>query len=541
MSLFTQSFSKTLGFSDIFPPTVHGEVGFSILQKSALLLKKEFKFDVTPFGAFKAITPNPDDTLDVKPVVSFQGYNLFQDSLAKVAKSKGYEFLLTGSISNVGAITILKLDLVGFGNDTIVLSDTYESDKGIEDIYTNGVKSVTNAIIEEYYIKIPQLVEISTRPAGATISINGENVGISPFSKTLKRGSYNAIVTKDTYIDSAFVFDVDGEEVYLNIALQHTKQYLDSMVIVNKNAREDAVLKAGLATSATTPQDFYNRLILPLKDTKIQTVAVLPFVVTDSTLQNDGLYVAEFGVDFFIKNSDYSVVKKTELEKYITKTALSQTDTLSDSTLIESGKLMSAKYVVAGTLTNKANKLFHYAKVIDTETGEIVSSASLETQSKNLHSIYLDTLGSKTLMSAIVYKSLVLPGWGQIYAGSTLRGSIYSALFAGSLGATIWSIIDVNKKDNELDTYKDYDPSTVTVGETPQQWTAKANAAVEDKNSAATRTNILIGVTAAVWTANVVDAIILGNKQSNEIKKTYFTSSYDSKTETFDLQLSYNF
>ena len=71
--------------------------------------------------------------------------------------------------------------------------------------------------------------------------------------------------------------------------------------------------------------------------------------------------------------------------------------------------------------------------------------------------------------------------------------------------------------------------------DTPQDWINRANRAVEDKNAAALRTNILVAGVGVVWILNAVDAFILGNKKSKEIKRLYFT--YEKASRNSDLTL----
>lgn len=48
-----------------------------------------------------------------------------------------------------------------------------------------------------------------------------------------------------------------------------------------------------------------------------------------------------------------------------------------------------------------------------------------------------------------IARNIVLPGWGQLYAGSTTKGIVLSVLSAATLAYTVHFIIDTNGKEND--------------------------------------------------------------------------------------------
>ena len=53
------------------------------------------------------------------------------------------------------------------------------------------------------------------------------------------------------------------------------------------------------------------------------------------------------------------------------------------------------------------------------------------------------------LMRECAVRNILLPGWGQMYSGNSIKGIILSAISASTLASMIYFIADANKKENE--------------------------------------------------------------------------------------------
>lgn len=113
---------------------------------------------------------------------------------------------------------------------------------------------------------------------------------------------------------------------------------------------------------------------------------------------------------------------------------------------------------------------------------------------------------SKTRFKA-AFRSLVVPGWGQIYTKQKLRGALYAS-------ATVISLLSLYVTDNSFRDRKDDYNAVLTEYEKTRSVDGKRairsrlDAAQEEAYDAETVRNIAFGVTAFIWAFNVIDALL---------------------------------
>jgi tetratricopeptide (TPR) repeat protein len=101
-----------------------------------------------------------------------------------------------------------------------------------------------------------------------------------------------------------------------------------------------------------------------------------------------------------------------------------------------------------------------------------------------------------------LWRSAILPGWGQGYNGEDTKGWIIGTLTIGSLIGTVGTYI---VGSNARSTYNGYGPSTLNGGTvSPGQFTTAYNT----WNTMATVNNVLAITFLALYTFNLVDAIM---------------------------------
>jgi hypothetical protein len=105
------------------------------------------------------------------------------------------------------------------------------------------------------------------------------------------------------------------------------------------------------------------------------------------------------------------------------------------------------------------------------------------------------------------FRSLVIPGWGQIYTKQRLRGVLYTS-------ATVLSLVSLYVTENSFQDKKD--DYNAILGEYEQTRSIDGKRAIrgrlddaqEEAYDAETVRNIAFGVTAFIWAFNVIDAIV---------------------------------
>lgn len=105
------------------------------------------------------------------------------------------------------------------------------------------------------------------------------------------------------------------------------------------------------------------------------------------------------------------------------------------------------------------------------------------------------------------FRSLVIPGWGQMYTKQKFRGVLYTS-------ATVLSLVSLwvtendfqNKKDDYNAILGEYEEARSIDGKRAIR--SRLDDAQEEAYDAETVRNIAFGVTAFIWAFNVIDAVV---------------------------------
>lgn len=120
----------------------------------------------------------------------------------------------------------------------------------------------------------------------------------------------------------------------------------------------------------------------------------------------------------------------------------------------------------------------------------------------------------------VFYRSLLFPGYGQLYAERTFRGYLYTILEISSIGGAI--VMELQRADAEQ-TYKDKYALYQTANS--ENLVARLRKEVQDNYDKAIDSenlrNIFVGGAVAVWLLNVVDAHFLGKSIEKKNGKFY--------------------
>jgi curli biogenesis system outer membrane secretion channel CsgG/TM2 domain-containing membrane protein YozV len=277
-------------------------------------------------------------------------------------------------------------------------------------------------------------------------------------------------------------------------------------------------------------------------DSKKHTIAVLPFSSSNDSLSDMGEVTAEYALNYLVQQPQFTIVDRQNFKSIVEELELSKTELVSDESALQVGKMLAAKYVLTGTVSAVNGGQTLFMKLTDVESSQIKVASAAELAPTQVDQLYVDVLGEKLSPASSAFRSLLVPGWGQLYSGYKSHAFISMGLVGAGVGFSIYALVDYSKKSNIVDDYKNQAPSTLVTSSA--DWVANANVAQDDMNSAADiATYALIG-TGALWVANVIDATILGKIESKRVKDVYFSALAipDSNNKLgFAAQLSFSF
>jgi len=105
------------------------------------------------------------------------------------------------------------------------------------------------------------------------------------------------------------------------------------------------------------------------------------------------------------------------------------------------------------------------------------------------------------------FRSLVVPGWGQMYNGQKFRGALYTFGTAASLVALLVTDQDFRDKRDEYNDLLEAYNNTRSVDGKSRLWPQVVDAQ-QDAYDAETTRRVALGVTAFIWAFNVIDAAV---------------------------------
>ena len=165
------------------------------------------------------------------------------------------------------------------------------------------------------------------------------------------------------------------------------------------------------------------------------TLAVLPFKALDKKAKE--LEVSAALAELFSNNltsqEQIVSVERSRIEGVIGELNRAKKGELSPKGAAQAGKLLGARHVLVGSVTTIGSELQVTARLVVSETGEILKAATLTSPQNEFVTFRRDVVVTKSKIGAAI-RSTILPGWGQLYNGNKTSG--YTTLIAavGALG-----------------------------------------------------------------------------------------------------------
>jgi len=270
---------------------------------------------------------------------------------------------------------------------------------------------------------------------------------------------------------------------------------------------------------AGTAESIVKELAASIPADDLPSIAFIPFANTSAELSNHntGAGFSEILASVWNNKTDHIVMNRSDLSAVADEQSLSVSGMTDPKSSIKLGRLVSAQYIVTGTVSEVGNDVSIVARLVETTGGTIVASAQNSIpRGKLLPVAEASLLTQKEPMTA-GFRSLLIPGWGQLYNGNRTRGFVFTGLWAFSAAGIILS------EFNRINTYQEY----ISLYNTYQTEIGKENAvdAYEEANEKFDAAKsieqlrlafsyVLIG-TIGIATA---DAIITASRNNRRIK-----------------------
>lgn len=258
-----------------------------------------------------------------------------------------------------------------------------------------------------------------------------------------------------------------------------------------------------------------DQLALPLKrlpgDHRDQRFAIMPLTnLGDAAEQRSlGLVVSDALVTNLARDHRLPIVERAALAKLLDEQALGQSGALDDGQAAAVGKLAGARALIVGSVADAGDAFLVTVRAVDTESAALIEGSA---QQAELPKAELMALSASAVVlrsrSGAMFRSVVLPGWGQAYndellkaglvggaVGTLVAASVTAASVGGWLRFVLYPTIGSREQDKDLSRVEleRQVVETRTVGE----GTLVAAA-------------VLAGLTTAAWGAGAIDAYLSG-------------------------------
>lgn len=269
------------------------------------------------------------------------------------------------------------------------------------------------------------------------------------------------------------------------------------------------------------------------------TVAVLPLE------GEEGRAISEYLVADIQASGKATLVERAQFQKLLQEQALSLSGALSDSAAVQAGKGLSVRYLVTGSVAKVLGTQRVNLRLVEVETGKVLQSGSFSAKGEEFAGLPQELLGEQGKVSSAVFRSAVMPGWGQFYTDRPVRGSLWLGAFVASTGFMAYSFVKAVDHDDALtdlqvqyatnagklrlkQEYRTQTSDTTAAGFL--LWMRdKQNALKDKRDDASLRGKIGLGLMAGVYVGNLLDAASCGARKKRAFD-LYFSATPDASS-----------
>ncbi len=231
---------------------------------------------------------------------------------------------------------------------------------------------------------------------------------------------------------------------------------------------------------------------------RYQRIAVLPFEEAGETTHDKqlGTLVPSELTTILHRDHGLLVVERSALAKVIEELALGQTGLVDEKQSVEVGKLAGAQALIVGTVSEVGDRYLVDARVVSVATGEVALAASGKLPAADLIALSSEAVVLRTRAGS-VYRSLLLPGWGQVYNRQPEKAAVFVGAEALGLGVALAMHLRGKGYEDEYE--------ALGTGSPPESFAVR-----RDAEDAYRLRNIALYVTLGIHALNVVDALVFG-------------------------------
>ncbi len=193
------------------------------------------------------------------------------------------------------------------------------------------------------------------------------------------------------------------------------------------------------------------------------------------------------------------LVERAKLTEVLGELRLQQALAMDAAQAGQIGKMADAQALVIGSVSDAGDRFLVNARIVATQTGETLAAESQSVAAAGMISLASDAVVLRS-RSGAVFRSILVPGFGQLYNRQPVKAWMFIGAEVGLLGSALAFHLSGSAA------YSDYrDVSRATPNPS-----AEAARLYDDAASRWRTRNWLLAGAAAVWALNVADAWLSG-------------------------------
>ena len=225
--------------------------------------------------------------------------------------------------------------------------------------------------------------------------------------------------------------------------------------------------------------------------------AVFPFEAPkDSDLGK--LVAGELQV-VLIRDHRAPLIERSQVGKVADEYAIQWSGLAEEKVAQDAGALLGADYLVLGEVVAAGPLYRATARVVRVQDGRVLTTSAVDLPASDLVALSAESVVLKSKSGAL-FRSLLIPGWGQTYNLQPTKAWIFGAVEAVGAGAALWAHLRYQSKQDAYD--------QLSVGGDFDTAAGEAVRAEELRNT------ILIGL-ALTHAVNIIDAYLSGTDASS--------------------------
>lgn len=226
---------------------------------------------------------------------------------------------------------------------------------------------------------------------------------------------------------------------------------------------------------------------------EVNRIAVVRFTNLGPTASEKkmGQIVAELLTTSLARRTQFQLVEREQIEKVLEELKLSLLGLAEAENAEKVGKLLNARAIITGSVSEVGKVFSINARQVDVGTGEVILAVKVALHQSTMLGLPEKYLVRRTKSEAM-FRSFI-PGWGQFYNEQPVKGYLFSGVELGLIASSIALYFSAN---SAYDKYRENKPETVEYYDK-----AESRYLIGD---------ILLYSAIGIWALNIVDAYLNG-------------------------------